>query len=157
MRENEMNIRKKRQQEIVTLITDEPISTQDELIKKLRDRGFDVTQATVSRDIKDLKLIKKIGDSGKSVYSVNTSEEDKLTEKYRTILSGAIIQADFAMNMCVVKTHVGMANAACASIDAMHWGGTLGTLAGDDTIFVLCRSEQDARSFCEKLKSIMVE
>ena len=61
-----MNIRKKRQQEIVTLITDEPISTQDELIKKLRDKGFDVTQATVSRDIKDLKLIKKIGDSGKS-------------------------------------------------------------------------------------------
>lgn len=152
-----MNIRKSRQQEIITLITGEPISTQDELIKKLREKGFDVTQATVSRDIKDLKLIKKIGTSGKSVYSVNTSDEDNLSSKYKTIISGAIVHADYAMNTCVVKTHVGMANAACASIDAMHWEGTLGTIAGDDTIFVLCRSEQDARIFCEKLKSMITE
>ncbi|NLL63552.1 MAG: arginine repressor [Ruminococcaceae bacterium] len=150
-------MRKRRQNAIVELISNETISTQDELIQKLKVKGFKVTQATVSRDIKDLKLIKKIGDSGKSVYSLNMDEDEKLVTKYHTILSGSVISVDYATNISVLKTHSGMANAACASIDAMNWEGVVGTLAGDDTIFVLCRSEQDARNFCIEIKEKYLE
>ncbi len=149
-----MNIRKSRQQAIVSLISEEQISTQDELIGKLKAKGFDATQATISRDIKELKLVKKIGTSGKSAYSLGTTEREKIASKYNAILSEALAGADYALNTCVIKTHVGMANAACASIDAMHWDGVLGTIAGDDTIFVLCRSEEHAAIFCEKINEV---
>lgn len=152
-----MSVRRNRQEQIIDLIQNESISTQDELIKRLKERGFDVTQATVSRDIKDLKLIKKVGKSGKSEYSIHESESDHLKSKYNTILKGSVMTADYAGNTCVIKTHVGMANAACASIDAMHWEGIVGTLAGDDTIFVLCRDEEKTAAFCETLLKLVKE
>lgn len=150
-----MNIRKVRQQTITELISTEAITTQDELIGRLCEKGFNVTQATVSRDIKELKLVKKIGPSGKSVYSLSQDLGEALISKYKTIISGSVISADYAVNTCVVKTHVGMANAACASIDAMHWDEVVGTIAGDDTIFVLCRTEEDAGKLCDKVYSMI--
>jgi len=140
-----MSVRKDRQNTIIRLIGEKPISTQDELIQELRAHGFDVTQATISRDIKELKLIKKVGAGGKSVYSINKADSDLFQAKYNSILSGALLSADYAQNICVVKTHVGMANAACAALDAMDWDGIVGTLAGDDTIFVCCRTEEKAK------------
>lgn len=152
-----MSVRRNRQEQIIDLIQSESISTQDELIRKLEERGFEVTQATVSRDIKDLKLVKRVGKSGRSEYGIQETDSDHLKNKYYTILKGSVMSADYAGNTCVIKTHVGMANAACASIDAMHWDGIVGTLAGDDTIFVLCRDNEKTAVFCEKLLKLVKE
>lgn len=149
-----MNIRKQRQNQILSLIEDEQISTQDELSQKLREHGFETTQATISRDIKELKLVKKIGANGKSVYAVNKIETGTPFNKFYDIFAGAVTSVDYAMNTCVIKTHVGMANAACTAIDAMHLEGVVGTLAGDDTIFVLCRDEYHTEKFCESVKNM---
>ncbi|MDD5887741.1 MAG: arginine repressor [Oscillospiraceae bacterium] len=150
-----MNYRKDRQNMIRMLIREGQISTQDELIQKLREKGYDVTQATVSRDIKELKLIKKVGPNGKSIYCLNTDTEGIGSAKYNAILSEAIVSVDFAENIVVIKTHSGMAGAAAASIDATDSEGVVGTLAGDDTIFVLCRDREQVRSFYENVSRLL--
>lgn len=137
------------------LIREGQISTQDELIQKLREKGYDVTQATVSRDIKELKLIKKVGPNGKSIYCLNTDTEGIGSAKYNAILSEAIVSVDFAENIVVIKTHSGMASAAAAAIDATDSEGVVGTLAGDDTIFVLCRDREQVRSFYENVSRLL--
>jgi transcriptional regulator of arginine metabolism len=147
-----MNARKERQAHILKLITDYQISTQDELILHLTEDGVQVTQATISRDLKELKLVKKVGSDGKSYYSVGTTDRELHQERYNSILAGAILSVDSALNTCVVKTHVGMANAAGAALDALDFEGIVGTLAGDDTIFVLCRTEERAEAFCQELR-----
>ncbi len=150
-----MNYRKDRQNMIRMLIREGQISTQDELIQKLREKGYDVTQATVSRDIKELKLIKKVGPNGKSIYCLNTDTEGIGSAKYNAILSEAIVSVDFAENIVVIKTHSGMASAAAAAIDATDSEGVVGTLAGDDTIFVLCRDREQVRSFYENVSRLL--
>ena len=150
-----MNIRQKRQQAIIKLIQNEEISTQDELIEKLKDHGYETTQATISRDIKEIKLIKSVGPNGKSIYSLGKSENEPTYNKFEDIFASTVISADYAMNTCVIKTHVGMANAACAAIDAMNWQGLVGTLAGDDTIFVLCRDVDTTERFCESVRKMV--
>ncbi|MGN0444935.1 MAG: arginine repressor [Acutalibacteraceae bacterium] len=150
-----MNYRKDRQNMIRMLIREGQISTQDELIQKLREKGYDVTQATVSRDIKELKLIKKVGPNGKSIYCLNTDTEGIGSAKYNAILSEAIVSVDFAENIVVIKTHSGMAGAAAAAIDATDSEGVVGTLAGDDTIFVLCRDREQVRSFYENVSRLL--
>lgn len=150
-----MNYRKDRQNMIRMLIREGQISTQDELIQKLREKGYDVTQATVSRDIKELKLIKKVGPNGKSIYCLNTDTEGMGSAKYNAILSEAIVSVDFAENIVVIKTHSGMASAAAAAIDATDSEGVVGTLAGDDTIFVLCRDREQVRSFYENVSRLL--
>lgn len=152
-----MNIRKLRQKAILELIAEQPISTQDDLIKGLDDKGYDVTQATISRDIKELGLVKRPGKNGKSVYTASEPKENKIASKYNTIFSQAVVSADYAMNTCVIKTHVGMANAACAALDALMHEEIVGTLAGDDTIFALCRTEIAAKAMCEKVRAILGE
>ncbi len=150
-----MNPRKKRQNLIVELINKENISTQEDLLIKLKESGIDVTQATVSRDIKDLKLIKKVGQDGRSKYAINQTVTDDYLVKYYSILSGAVISVDYAMNTSVIKCYAGMAMAACAAIDSMEWEGVVGTLAGDDTIFVLCRTEQAAKQLKESVEKMI--
>ncbi len=147
-----MNARKERQAQILRLITEYQISTQDDLIRRLTEDGVQVTQATISRDLKELKLVKKVGSDGRSYYSVGTTERELHQERYDSILAGAILSVDYALNTCVVKTHVGMANAAGAALDALEFEGIVGTLAGDDTIFVLCRTEERAAAFCQELR-----
>lgn len=150
-----MSVRKDRQNLILSLIAKEAVSTQDDLICYLKDYGYDVTQATISRDIKDLKLIKRIGKDGKSVYSVNTADNELHESKYSSILMDAVISVDYALNTCVIKTHAGMANAACASLDALHFDGLVGTIAGDDTIFALCRDEAKTKLFADRLAGMI--
>lgn len=147
-----MNARKERQAHILKLITDCQISTQDELIRHLTEDGMQVTQATISRDLKELKLVKKVGSDGKSYYSIGTTDRELHQERYDSILAGAVLSVDCALNTCVVKTHVGMASAAGAALDALDFKGVVGTLAGDDTIFVLCRTEERAEAFCQELR-----
>lgn len=150
-----MSIRKDRQDRILQLIEQEPIATQDELMLKLGEYGFEVTQATVSRDIKELKLIKQVGPDGKSVYRAGTVGTGGYPNGADPLLTGAIVSTDYALNTCVIRTNAGMAGAVCASIDAMDWDGILGTIAGDDTIFVLCRTEAKARNFRDTIDNMI--
>ena len=133
-------MKRKRHALILELIQQYEITTQDELLAKLRENGFEVTQATVSRDIKELRLVKAMSPSGQYRYMAGAAQGDEYLAKFYTIFSGSVISVDYAGNTCVVKCYAGMAQAACAAIDAMHFEGIVGTLAGDDTIFVLCRT-----------------
>ena len=135
-------MKRKRHALILELIQQYEITTQDELLAKLRENGFEVTQATVSRDIKELRLVKAMSPSGQYRYMAGAAQGDEYLAKFYTIFSGSVISVDYAGNTCVVKCYAGMAQAACAAIDAMHVEGIVGTLAGDDTIFVLCRTPE---------------
>lgn len=135
-------MKRKRHALSLELIQQYEITTQDELLAKLRENGFEVTQATVSRDIKELRLVKAMSPSGQYRYMAGAAQGDEYLAKFYTIFSGSVISVDYAGNTCVVKCYAGMAQAACAAIDAMHFEGIVGTLAGDDTIFVLCRTPE---------------
>ncbi len=135
-------MKRKRHALILELIQQYEITTQDELLAKLRENGFEVTQATVSRDIKELRLVKAMSPGGQYRYMASAAQGDEYLAKFYTIFSGSVISVDYAGNTCVLKCYSGMAQAACAAIDAMHFDGIVGTLAGDDTIFVLCRTPE---------------
>ena len=152
-------MKRKRHALILELIQQYEITTQDELLAKLRENGFEVTQATVSRDIKELRLVKAMSPSGQYRYMAGAAQGDEYLAKFYTIFSGSVISVDYAGNTCVVKCYAGMAQAACAAIDAMHFEGIVGTLAGDDTIFVLCRTPeltQQLKSSLDKLSLIHI-
>lgn len=142
----------KRHSEILKLITEHDIDTQEELLRLLKAEGYNVTQATVSRDINELNLIKALTSDGSYKYHLSRgSVSPDLKNKYISILSDCVISADFAGNTAVVKCHNGMAQAACAAIDGMKFDSVVGTLAGDDTIFVLFKTESNALEFTERI------
>ena len=130
-------------------------SSHDELLQKLKDSGFDATQATVSRDIKELRLVKTMGANGQYKYAVTKTESDELLSKFRSIFAQSVVSADYAGNTIVIRCYTGMAQAACAAFDSMHWEGLVGTLAGDDTIFALCRSESYASQMKDSIKRLI--
>lgn len=137
---------------ILRIISEREIETQDDLIAKLKEDGFDVTQATVSRDIKQLGLVKTAGDEGKYRYSAPHPSSSGSDSKFKNILSEAIISSESAENMVVVKTYSGMANAAAASIDALASDRILGSIAGDDTILIVTKNDEAAEEFSKILK-----
>lgn len=139
-----------RQEKILSIIDEHDIGTQEELLDKLTEAGFNVTQATVSRDIKSLNLIKIQDSSGKYKYS-SVRKNGDTSEKYDAILSHSVISTDYAGNITVVKCFPGMANAACASIDALHFEMNIGSIAGDDTIFILNKTPDAARELAETI------
>lgn len=143
-------MKKQRQAEILSIIKEQTIENQDMLIKALSDKGYKVTQATISRDINELHIEKNINSEGIGCYS-QVSE----AKKYDTIFQQAIISIDYAMNIVCLKCHAGLADAACATFDIMNLSYVLGTIAGDDTVFILVRTEQDARTLCEKLRKML--
>ena len=145
----------KRQNKIVEIISSGDVETQEELIERLRREGFDVTQATVSRDIKELRLVKTMGANGQYKYAVTKTESDELLSKFRSIFAQSVVSADYAGNTIVIRCYTGMAQAACAAFDSMHWEGLVGTLAGDDTIFALCRSESYASQMKDSIKRLI--
>ncbi|WP_124099098.1 arginine repressor [Ruminococcus sp. Marseille-P6503] len=147
----------KRQNMILKLVSEKNISTQEELQQELRSAGFEVTQATVSRDIRELALIKTCCSSGKYKYAVpalKRSSIDRKDSMILTILSDAVTSVDSALNIVVVKCHVGMAQAVCAKLDNAELDNVVGTIAGDDTIFMLMRSEKDASRLVKELSII---
>mgnify|MGYP000637758464 CR=1 FL=1 len=146
-------MKKRRQEAILEIIEKYDLSTQDELLQKLRDSGFDATQATVSRDIKELRLVKTMGANGQYKYAVTKTESDELLSKFKSIFAQSVVSADFAGNIIAIRCYTGMAQAACAAFDSMHWEGLVGTLAGDDTIFALCRTPE----FAAKMKNAIDE
>ena len=147
-----------RQKTILSLISEFEITTQEELIEKLRESGFNVTQATVSRDIKQLKLIKIAGDNENYKYAVSSTESSvTVNAKYTNILIETVTDIDYAGNIIVVKTFNGMAMAAGAAFDAMKWDGFLGCIAGDDTIFITVRSEAYAKEISQRISSLIAQ
>ena len=148
-------MRNKRHDAILALINENNIETQQELTVALKSVGFDVTQATVSRDIKELRLVKRINSDGRSVYtSANGRDGEGISDEMTIILKKSIVSADYALNTVVIKTLAGMAQGAASVLDAMQLSDCLGTIAGDDTIFVVTHSEQSAHKLCKKLKNM---
>ena len=144
-----------RQEKIIQLITENAIETQEEILVYLREHGFDVTQATVSRDIKQLKLVKTQTNDGRYKYSVSSNNSrENISSKFVSLFSETVTGIDYANNIVVVKGYVGMANAACAAFDAMKFAGVVGTLSGDDTIFIAMRNEELAKDLTVELKKI---
>ena len=138
-------MKKNRHSEILKLISQHTIGTQEELLERLKKSGFSTTQATVSRDIKDLNLVKQMNKQGVYRYVESRSETEEYLSKFNAIFSHSVISADYAGNTTVIKCIQGMAQAACASFDNMQWEGLVGTIAGDDTIFALCRTPELAQ------------
>lgn len=143
-----------RQMKIIELINHNVIETQEDLARLLLEDGCEVTQATISRDIRDLKLTKVATKEGKQKYVVLPSNEINLNEKYVSIFINGYTGMDRAGNLIVVKTMVGMGMAVAAAIDAMHFENVVGSIAGDDTIFCAMRSEEDAIALMEKLNKV---
>ena len=144
-----------RQEKIIQLITENAIETQEEILMYLREHGFDVTQATVSRDIKQLKLVKTQTNDGRYKYSVGSNNSrENISSKFVSLFSETVTGLDYANNIVVIKCYVGMANAACAAFDAMKFEGVVGSLSGDDTIFIAMRSEETAKELTAELKKI---
>lgn len=150
-------MKSKRHRAIIDIIENNNIYNQDGLLAQLKGTGFDVTQATVSRDIKTLDLVKVLGNDGKYKYSRHQDYVVKKNEiKFKSVFVEAVISVDYAINTVVIKCHVGMANAACAALDTMGIEDVVGTLAGDDTIFVLLRTELAAKNYVEKIQEILI-
>lgn len=147
-------MKKKRLELILKAIEEKDIATQEELLFELREHGLDVTQATVSRDIKELGLVKSMGRNGKYRYAVPKTAGGEAVKNFHNIIAPSVLWVDYAMNTVVIKCYAGMAQAVCAAIDTMDFSGVVGTLAGDDTIFVLCRSEQLAVEFMQSVKNL---
>ena len=146
-----------RHAKILEIIAEYPVETQDEIISRLKDAGYKATQATISREIKDLRLVKTLGSDGKYRYTSDTSRSADLRSNFEQLFSGSVISIDAAKNIVVIKTLSGMANAVCAAMDSTENSAIVGTIAGDDTIFVACRSDEDAGELTETLKQYNVK
>lgn len=148
-------MKKKRHEKILELIARYPIDTQEELLRRLREAGFEVTQATVSRDIKELRLLKVLSPDGKYRYTSAKEETKESAAKFYTLFADSALSVDYAQNIVAVKCQTGMANAVCAAMDTLSWGDIVGTLAGDDTIFILARNETAAGNLAGELKNMI--
>ena len=145
-----------RHSKIVELIGKYEIGTQEELAARLNEEGFHVTQATVSRDIRELKLTKVAGANGKMKYVILQSEDSLvMSEKYVRVLRGGFVRMDMAQNILVIHTVSGMAMAVAAAVDAIHFHEIVGNIAGDDTIFCVTRTVNDTILLMDKLQKIV--
>ena len=145
-----------RQTKILEIIAAKDIETQEQLLEELEKCGFRSTQATISRDIKELRIVKLMGENGQYRYAVSDKpREEHLENKFRSIFVHSVKSTDYAGNTLVLRCYNGMAQAACAAFDSMHWEGLVGTLAGDDTIFALFRTPQHASHACQMIQSFL--
>lgn len=145
-----------RHAKIVELISQYDVETQEELAELLKKEGFKVTQATVSRDIRDLKLTKVQTESGKQKYVVLMPEGNAINEKYTRVLQEGFTSMDMAQNILVIKTVSGMAMAVAAALDALKFSEVVGCIAGDDTIMVAVRTVEDTQILMDKIHSMIV-
>lgn len=147
----------KRQSKILELIRENDIETQEMLADLLNKAGFNVTQATVSRDIRELKLTKTTMQSGKQKYVATAKESSFVTERLNRVFRDGIVSIDYAQNIVVIKTLIGMAMAVAAALDSMENSEIMGTIAGDDTIFCVVKNESRAVKLTENLKAISLK
>ncbi len=145
-----------RQAKILELIEHNEIETQEELSSRLRDLGYETTQATVSRDIRDLRLVKVLSPGGTYHYATSAQEtESSFVGRLQNIFRECVTSVDCAQNIVVIKTLPALASAAAMAIDAMRVPKVVGTLSGDDTVFILMRDNDCAVSFCEETKNML--
>ena len=144
-----------RHSRILEIIENEEIETQEDLASSLRDCGFNVTQATVSRDIKELRLIKVLTKDGRYKYATIKQHENTITERFIKIFKDSVVSIDNAENIIVIKTLIGAANAAAAALDALDIKEAVGTIAGDDTIFILMRTNDDVKPTIAILEELL--
>lgn len=140
---------------ILEIIEQKNIETQEELAEELKNRGVKVTQATVSRDIKELRLLKVLSEHGGYKYATVERAEKGMSERFIRILSESIISIDTVNNLIVVKTLTASANAACEAIDSMKWSEVLGTIAGDNTLLIITRSEDAAAALIARFNNLI--
>ena len=144
-----------RQSKIIEIIQKNEVETQDEMSALLEKDGFRVTQATVSRDIRELKLTKIPTAGGRQKYAVITDAPENLSQKYERVLREGFLSMDMAQNILVIKTVSGMASAVCAAIDAMKMREIVGSIAGDDTIMCAIRTVDDTYAVMKKIRRIV--
>ena len=145
-----------RQSVILEIISERDIETQHQLMQALAERGIKSTQATLSRDIKDMRLIKELGPNGNYRYvQAAKPEQDDSSERLRKILKESLVSFDLAQNLLVIKTLPGLAPAACSAIDGMHIENLVGTLAGYDTAFLAMRDNDSALRLYHEIETIL--
>lgn len=146
----------KRQAKIMEIISNTNVETQEQLLQELQAAGFSSTQATISRDIKELRIVKELTSFG--TYRYTTASRDvsgTFSGRLNTIFRECVTNFDYAQNIVVIHTMPGLANAAASAVDAMGLSVVLGTLAGDDTAVVIMRDNNSAAAFCGEIKSLM--
>lgn len=150
-------MKSKRQTEILRLIAEHEIETQEQMLEELRACGIKATQATISRDIKELNLVKQPSAGGGSRYVVAQARQlhHSFTNRLRNIFKEGVTSFDVAQNIVVVKTMPGLASAAGAALDGMEIDGLVGSLAGDDTVIMIMRTSQAAEEFCQEMKYML--
>lgn len=144
-----------RHEKIKELIRQYDIDTQEELAARLNEAGFKVTQATVSRDIRALKMTKVTGKDGKSRYAILKEDPSGLGDKYTRVLHDALLTIDQGQNILVIRTVPGMAMGVAAALDALQWEEILGCIAGDDTVMCVARTAEEAAGAAGRLRSIL--
>ncbi|MDD6690753.1 MAG: arginine repressor [Lachnospiraceae bacterium] len=146
-----------RLQKILEIIDRDPIETQEELCRALRESGYDVTQATVSRDVRELRLSKRLRSDGRLCYSSYSEEDVRTRNKFIRVIRDAVVSMDNAGNLLVIHTISGMAMAAAAAIDTPKFEDVVGCLAGDDTIFVAMKEPQETVLLIERIRHLIAE
>ena len=145
-----------RQKKILELISEKSIETQEQLLKELHECGFQSTQATVSRDIKELQIVKSLDGLGGYRYSLpHHNDHYKFGARFRVIFRECVTSLDYAQNLIVIKTMPGLGAAAGANIDALKMPSVIGTLSGDDTTLVIMRDNQTAADFCAEIRKML--
>lgn len=150
-----MTMKGQRQSKILELIAQRDIETQEQLLLALEENGFHSTQATISRDIKELRIVKELSASGAYRYTVQQSESANFFARVNNIFHQCVIKLDYAQNIVVIKTTPGSASAACLAVDGMEIAHVVGTIAGDDTGLIVMRDAEYAREFCDELRGII--
>lgn len=149
-------MKRKRHEVVVDLINRYDIETQEELASYLKEEGFEVTQATVSRDIRELKLSKIATGSGKQKYIILQNDDSHLGDKYIRVLRDGFVSMSMAQNILVIKTVQGMAMAVAAALDALKFPEIVGCIAGDDTIMVAIKTNEDTENLMDKINDILL-
>ena len=149
-------MKKNRHDKIIELINNYVVETQEQLASLLKDAGYDVTQATVSRDIRQMKLTKQVTPDGRQKYVYTTADPEVMHDKYVSVIKAGYVSMDVAGNLLVIRTVSGMAMAVAAAIDALDMPEIIGCIAGDDTIFVAMKSDEIAIELMDKYKGFLI-
>lgn len=149
-------MKSQRQAKILEIISNRNVETQEQLLAALQDAGFRGTQATISRDIKDLRIVKELTSLGTYRYATSSNElSGTFSSRLNTIFRESVVSFDYAQNIIVIRTLPGLASAAASAIDAMNMSAVVGTLAGDDTVMVVMRDMNAAATFCGEIKNLL--
>ena len=149
-------MKSQRQAKIMEIISNQNVETQEQLLKLLQEAGFHCTQATISRDIKDLRIVKELTSLGTYRYTTSSNEvAGSFSARLNTIFKECVTGVDYAQNIIVIRTLPGLASAAGSAVDAMVFSSVVGTLAGDDTVMIVMRDNNAAAAFCAEIKNLI--